>query len=172
MNWKCPGCTFKNSFKKSYCEMCKKERQLKEFIFCKSCSYKNSLSSMSCINCSSELLEESNRTRQGSNSSSCSSVRLNGANTNVQNGLRIPGYIQGQANYTSQSSSSSNISVFTENPVYFNLSNSNLNEMCDARIPPMSPHSSNHLQDPFQQRPSIPVILDDSSKTKLRKKYF
>ena len=176
MNWKCLECTFINASNRSHCEMCNKERQLNEFISCKFCSHKNSLSSMSCINCSSELLdnnEESHRTRQYSNSSLCSTVRLNGANTNVQNGMRIPAYAQGQANYTSQSSSSSNISVFSENPVYFNLSNSNLNEIADARIPPRSPHVTlNHLQNPSQQRPSIPVILDDNSKCKFKKKFF
>ncbi|RNA43133.1 hypothetical protein BpHYR1_052611, partial [Brachionus plicatilis] len=169
-NWTCSNCTYQNPYNTSHCGICNRERQLNEFILCKYCSHKNSLSSLSCMSCTSQLLdinnEESQRTRQSSNSSSCSSVRVNSVQSNVQNGnTRLPVYAQCQANYTSQSSSSSNLSVFLDNPVYFNLSSSNLNEMGDARIPPRSPQVlSGQFQDPLQQRPSIPVILDDHSK--------
>lgn len=178
--------------------MCQNKRDFKEFVLCKFCSHRNSLSSVSCQMCNNYIdqAEDTNkRIRQSSsNSSSNSSVNKlhSGSSLSPDLGSKSspfpspnissrPNYFRpSQPNYTSQSSSSSNNSVFMlspasqahDNPVYFNLSSSHL---CDenrvSNLPPRSPNMNAYRNTPMENtQPSIPVVIDDDQKRKNNKK--
>lgn len=181
--------------------MCNNERAFNEFIICKFCNQKNSLSSISCQLCNNYIderqFDESNsRVRQSSSNSSnstSSATKLHsGSNLSPDIGAkslssypssnissRQDYFHQGVANYTSQTSFSSNNSVFMspapqnfDNPVYFNLSSSNLadeNRNLLPRNPSMNAYGGNLNQD--NNQPCIPVVLDDKRKNN-KKKYF
>ena len=179
--------------------MCGTERASNEFIICKFCAQKNSLSSMSCQACNNYIDENqaedaNSRVRQSSSNSSNSNPSV----TKLHSGSSLSpdvGVIKSSpysspnissrpncfrtGNYNSQTSSSSNNSVFMpptpqsfDNPVYFNLSSSNLSDE-NRYLSPSHPNPYGNLTQENNQ-PNIPVVIDDDFKRKnnRKKKFF
>ncbi|CAF0876616.1 unnamed protein product [Brachionus calyciflorus] len=179
--WACKFCTYLNKGIGTKCGMCSNEQII--HVLCINCHRENSLNDVVCGNCQFYLDRPNGRILQHSSNSNpnvhklypgspLSPARSPNSSPNINS--KPPIYRQYQPNYSSQSSSSSNSSsIFLtpngfDNPVYFNLSNSNLNEIPDGRendiILPRSPNlsirsNSSHENVPLQ--PSIPVVLSE-----------